>query len=553
MTDTRKLQQRIRRLEQSRHKYRELAQQLLKERKLLSSIIENAPYGVCINKNKFGKITYVNREFSNITGYAHEEIPTVSAWSYRAYPNVKYRHRLASVWRKMLESKRGSAFYRVVCKDGSVKDLETSLVVLKDKTVVNMFADVTRRELAEAALKESEAEFRLFFEKSPDAVLLLRGNRIIDCNQAVLTVLGCEDKILISQRTPRALFPGRQPDGSPSVKRFKEMVDTALKTRAHRFEWTMKKLDGGLFLADVILTALRLRGRQIIYMVLRDITAHKNAERALKKIKDELEARVLERTSELLTANRKMSEEIELRERIEEQLQKSRQELRSLSEHLQSAQEQERARIAREVHDELGQLLSALKIDINCLGRRFPKGNPSLREENSHINERIDTAIQAVRDICAKLRPTMLEHFGLAAAIEWQLKDLQQRTGIHYTADLDQEIGRFEKELSLMVFRVFQEIITNVVRHAGATKVQVSLTKKIDNLFLRVADNGRGIQREEISNPESFGIMGIKERVRFWGGQTRFRGVLNKGTWIVISIPLPGSEDLTGDNGENTG
>lgn len=508
-------EQRVTRLVESNYHSKQLVKRLLKEKTALSSIIDHAPYGVCINKGKFGKILYINREFTNITGYTHEEIPTVPVWSYKAYPNIKYRRSLASVWKKMVDSGRGSALYRVVCKDGAVKDLETSLVVLKGQTVVNMFVDVTRREAAEEALKEGEEMFHLLFEQSADAVLLLGGTRLFDCNEAAQNMFGSRGREPILEGTLGKLFPLRQPDGILSLARFKDMIASAIRIRANRFEWTLKRSDGSTFLADVMLTAIPFRGKQILYMVLRDISARKLTEQALQRAKDDLENRVQERTTELLTANQKMLEEIEVRKGIERQLQRSRQQLRRLSEHLQAAQEKERSRIAREVHDELGQMLSALKIDVTFLGDCLHMGDRS--EESRSITDRIDTAIQAVRAICSQLRPTVLDHFGLAAAIEWQLRDLEKRTHIQCAASFGPAIPLLEKELSLMLFRIFQEAMTNIVRHSGATRVRVKLLRKADNLTMKIDDNGRGIAKEEIAAPESFGIMGIRERVRFWG------------------------------------
>jgi len=532
------LEQRVAELVKSNRRCNQLAKILVKEKKALSSITDNAPYGVCINRGKFGAILYLNREFTNITGYTREDIPTVPVWSYKAYPNTKYRRSLAGIWKKMVDSRKGSALYRIVCKDGAVKDIETSLVVLKDQTVVNMFVDVTRREAAETALREGEEKFRLLFDQSADAVLLLRGTGLIDCNQAAQRMFGSRERGLILGGTLRNLFPLRQPDGILSLARFKEMIAAANRDRTHRFEWTLKRFNGSTFPADVMLTAIPFRGKRILYMVLRDISARKLTEHALQRARDDLETRVQERTTELVAINRKMLEEIEVRKGMERQLQRSRQQLRRLSEHLQSAQEEERSRIAREVHDELGQMLSALKIDVACLGDRLHMGDHALFEESRSITDRIDTAIQAVRTICSQLRPTVLDHFGLAAAIEWQLKDLERRTRIQCTASLDPDIPLLEKELSLMLFRVFQEAVTNIMRHSGATRVRVKLLRKADNLLLRIDDNGKGIAKEEIADPESFGIMGIRERVRFWGGQTSFKGVAGKGTSVTISLPL---------------
>jgi PAS domain S-box-containing protein len=538
MSTIRSLEQRVKRLAESNCRYRKLVRDLAKEKKFLSSIIDNAPYGVCINRGKFGGIVYTNREFTNITGYTQEDIPTVPEWSYRAYPSARYRHALARVWKAMVDAGKGSALYRVVCKDGIARELETSLVVSEGRTVVNLFADVTRREKAEAALRESEEKFRLLFEESADAVLLLRGTRLIDCNRAAVTLLGWHERPLKAEGTLGRLFPRRQPGGMPALGGFREMVSMALERKAHRFEWTFRRNDGSTFPADVMITVIPFRGKHILYVVVRDISISKLAELALQRAKNDLETRVQDRTADLLETNQRMLEEIEVRKGMERELDGSRQQLRRLSEHLQSAQEEEKVRIAREVHDELGQWLLALKIDVARLDDRLSVYDQSLLDETACIGNRIDRAIGAVKTICTQLRPTVLDHFGLAAAIEWQLKDLGKRVPIQFTADLQPDVFSLDKELAVMLFRVFQEAITNTVRHSGASMVRVGIERKNGNLLLKIIDNGRGISKEEIGSPDSFGIMGIRERVIFWGGHTVIRGIPGKGTSVVISVPL---------------
>ncbi len=257
-----------------------------------------------------------------------------------------------------------------------------------------------------------------------------------------------------------------------------------------------------------------------------------------------------------ITERKKAEEQLE-RERLlketqvrrEKALEQSREELRNLSEHLQRVRERERTRIAREVHDELGQFLSVLKIDLTCLGQGLNKNQRDLIEQIQGMATKIDGAVHTVRKICSELRPSILDDFGLSAAIEWHAEDFEKRTGIRFVTRIDPTIPKVEKRLAYVIFRIFQETVTNVLRHAEATTVKVSLKREKDSVVLKVADNGRGISKKQLSSPGSLGIIGMKERVRFWNGQLMFRGVRNRGTTMIVSIPLTNGDCEIGETG----
>jgi PAS domain S-box-containing protein len=255
-------------------------------------------------------------------------------------------------------------------------------------------------------------------------------------------------------------------------------------------------------------------------MTCENITERVRAEEALKKHHEQL------------------LREIETRKNFEWELEKSREQLRRLSEHLQQARETERTRIAREVHDELGQSLSALKIDLAFLGNDMPEDYASLRKQTKTMEAQIDDAINTVRAICSRLRPPMLDHFGLPAALQWYLQDFEKRTGITCGTGIDSDISLQDKGLALMVFRIVQEAMTNVLRHAAARNITVTLKKKGPGLVLKVEDDGKGISKEEVSNPRSLGIIGIQERVRFWDGRLQFMGRPGSGTIMTVWIPI---------------
>jgi two-component system, NarL family, sensor histidine kinase UhpB len=227
--------------------------------------------------------------------------------------------------------------------------------------------------------------------------------------------------------------------------------------------------------------------------------------------------------------------EIQLRK--EKALEQSREELRHLSEHLQRVRERERTRIAREVHDELGQFLTALKIDLTFLGQGLLPEQSTILDQIRTMELRINSAVHKVREICSELRPSILDDFGLSAAIEWHAEDYQKKTGIQFFMKLDPHIPIIEKRLASVLFRIFQEAVTNVIRHAEASKVRLSLKQENNKLVLKVSDNGKGISKNNISSPSSLGIIGIRERVRFWNGELQFKSSKNKGTTITVSIP----------------
>jgi signal transduction histidine kinase len=224
--------------------------------------------------------------------------------------------------------------------------------------------------------------------------------------------------------------------------------------------------------------------------------------------------------------------------RAEEQLRESHEQLRALSVYLQSVREEERTRIAREVHDELGQALTSCKLDLSWIANKLPAELKPLVDKARALTAHIDSTIQTVRRISSELRPGVLDHLGLVAAIEWQANEFQNRTGIK--CDVRSRIPEpLDQELSTTFFRIFQETLTNVIRHAGATHVGVDLKEAEGRITLEVKDNGRGIARNEIFNSRSMGLLGMRERTELLGGVFQIGRIpRGKGTRVRVSIPL---------------
>jgi len=212
--------------------------------------------------------------------------------------------------------------------------------------------------------------------------------------------------------------------------------------------------------------------------------------------------------------------------------------LRSLAAHLQSAREDERTKIAREIHDELGQIMTALKIDLSWIRDKYCD-HTGLCEKTKSMLSQIDATIRTVKKIITELRPGILDHLGISAAIEWQAAEFQEISGIPCSVVIIPEQIVLNEELSTNIFRIFQEILTNVMRHSGATQVDVLFEKRDGWINLSVEDNGKGITRKQIAKPASFGIAGIRERVNIMNGEIEIEGTRGKGTSISISIPIP--------------
>jgi two-component system sensor histidine kinase UhpB len=216
----------------------------------------------------------------------------------------------------------------------------------------------------------------------------------------------------------------------------------------------------------------------------------------------------------------------------------SREQLRRLAAHIESVREEERKRIAREVHDVLGQALTALKLDLAWLAARLDPSNRRLQRRALSMSRLIDSTVQTVRKITTELRPGILDQLGLFAAIEWQAEQFQARSGVRCHCAISCPDLKIESTSSITLFRVFQEILTNVARHAKARRVETTLRVCDETLLMEVKDDGRGIAPRVVASGKSLGILGMRERVHLLGGEIRFAGVRGKGTTVSVTLPI---------------
>ena len=239
---------------------------------------------------------------------------------------------------------------------------------------------------------------------------------------------------------------------------------------------------------------------------------------------------------EIMQQTTRLKTELSTRKEIEVELEYSREKLSRLSTYLQAAREDERKMIAREIHDELGQALNTLKLRIAMLRDDIPDGDPQPIIKISQINELIDNVITVVKKLITELRPQLLDDLGLSAAIEWYVSEFEKNSGIKCFIFFENEQFSFNPDLNISIFRVIQESLTNVAKHSRATKVDISYYETENSLTFSIIDNGIGIKPENLSGSHSFGIIGMKERIKYWQGDISFTGK-DTGTTITVTIP----------------
>lgn len=230
----------------------------------------------------------------------------------------------------------------------------------------------------------------------------------------------------------------------------------------------------------------------------------------------------------------------------------SRECLRALTARLESLREDERIRIAREIHDELGQTLTGLKMDLFWMERKLGElpGSPainSLLEKAVGATEHVDSVTATVQQIATDLRPGALDELGLGTALQYEARRFQDRAGIPCEVRVPETELPISAEVSTAFFRVFQESLTNVARHAHATKVEAELKAEPGFIVLSLRDNGKGITEADIANPQSLGLLGMKERVAQLGGEVVFQSHPGQGTLVTVRVPTAAAAPATGE------
>ncbi|HOI08112.1 MAG TPA: sensor histidine kinase [Deltaproteobacteria bacterium] len=375
------------------------------------------------------------------------------------------------------------------------------------KGELNDSMSLMEQEEARRRLLELMAVETSILDAIPQAVVGLHNRKIIFANRAIKGTFGWSREELIGKNV--SIFY-RSEQESKEIARY--FYSTLRRQRTFVNEFYCRRKDG------------------------KDILCRMRAAR----IGDKLVEKRIVITYEDITKQRLAEEEIE----------RSHEQLRNLTAYLRSVHEKESSRIAREIHDELGQSLTALQMDVSWLGSQLPARMKHLIEKTHRMEQLVNGTIDSVHRIITELRPILLDDLGLPAAIEWQAQEFQNRSGIRCDVHVSCRECSIDKDMATALFRVFQETLTNVARHSGATLVRVRLTHGEEGVRLEVTDNGKGITRRQMEDPRSFGIIGMRERVSILGGSIRITGKRNRGTAVSVVIPIPqGGRDDTDTRG----
>jgi PAS domain S-box-containing protein len=405
---------------------------------------------------------------------------------------------------------------------------------VSNKELLARIQSMIRIKKAEEALRASEIRYRRLFETAQDGILILNAEtgQIDDVNPFLIDMLGyaCEE-LMGKELWETGAFNNT------------EKSKAALAELQHRgcvrydgLQLTTK--EGQEIDVEFVSNTYPVNHHKVIQCNVRDITDRTRAGQELRRAHEELERRVKERTAQLVEVNKSLEQEITKRIVVGDELRESRERLRNLTKHLQKIREQERASLSRALHDELGQALTGMKMDVRWIERRLPEESAPILERLHSTITLIDEAIRSVQRISMALRPPALDDFGLSEAMRSVLTGFEKKG--HFTCTFIPTPQRIvlNKEISTEVFRIFQEALTNVARHAGAQNVTVLLQNKGDRLIMEVRDDGRGITRKEITDYTSLGLTGMRERAYSVEGNLTITGMKGKGTIVTLSVPL---------------
>ncbi len=391
----------------------------------------------------------------------------------------------------------------VLRRDGSVfyADIKSSPVVLQGKTyLVAVFRDNSMRRKLEEVRRISELKHRLLFESSHDALMILSPPswQFSGANRATLQLFGAVSESEFLGRGPWDVSPEFQPDGENSSEQALKVIETTMKEGSHFFEWLHQRMDGTLFFSEVLLTRIDLGAEVFIQATVRDITNRRQADNALRE---------------------------------------SQQMLRELAAQSAATREAELKHVAREVHDELGQILTALRMDISLIRMQFGQKNPELHQKIQDMMVLVDKAIQGVRDVTVNLRPPALD-MGLVPALTWLTKDFNSRNNTVCYLRLINHLDELSETQTVVIFRIVQESLTNVARHAAASRVDITLAQVESGVEVTVLDDGHGFDTVQKPTKKSFGLLGIMERALAVNGRVNVVSVPGKGTVISVYIPF---------------
>jgi len=412
------------------------------------------------------------------------------------------------------------------------------------KHLLAAIRDITKRKTAEQQIIQERDRAQVYLDTAGTMFLVINTKKRVELiNRKGCEILGFSEKDIIGKNWFDNFRPARK--RKEAVTEFEQVIKgkQELKTYYENAVVTRKGAEKiiawhNALLKDADGTVLGTLSSGV------DITNTMEAQDELRKHREHLEELVTERTARLKASNEQLNGEIQERKLAEAELTNSREQLQKLTARVETAREEERTHIAREIHDDLGQDLSIFLMNLSWLEGQLPADSEELRQKTHSMSEMVEGTIKKMRRISQDLRPSVLDHLGFAAAINWQTRRFQQQTGIACELYNKAESVQLNEEYSNGIFRIFQEALTNILRHAKATLITIQMEKVGDSLRLTVSDNGVGISSAEIHGSRSLGLLGMRERVRFLDGKFDIQGEEGKGTTVIVSVPLSKQEDV---------
>jgi PAS domain S-box-containing protein len=481
-------------------------EELKKEKEILGKIFDNIPLLIGF-VGQDGRVKLVNPEWERTMGWTLKELQEQNVDIFaEAYPDLPYRQEVLD----FVAAATGEwVDLKIKIRDGRVIDAACAVVRLSDGTKVAIAQDITERKQAEEKLRQSESQL------AEAQHLANIGSWSLDLSSNTVT---WSDELY-------RIF-GVQP--SEFDHNYEAVIGT---THPEDREW----------LRSVIEHAIKTHEPFSVYYRITQTTG---------------EVRVLHAHGAVVTdehGNAKRlhgtAQDVTERMQAEEKLRATTEQLRALSAKLQSAKEEEGIRIARELHDEMGSTLTSLRWDLERFDKIISEAEEwsqvqVLRRKVAEMIKLTDITISTMRRIASELRPSILDDLGLPEAIEWQAHQFQNRTGIVCHCDCSLEKLDFDQEQATAIFRIFQEALTNVLSHAGATEVEVVARNGDGDFVLTISDNGRGITEDEKSGRLSLGILGMRERAHLIGGEFEIKGIEGMGTVVTVSVPISQQANL---------
>ena len=461
------------------------------------SLFENSIVGIAVTSLE-GKLLQVNQAFAQMYGYKNAEdisndLPNVNELFHNR-DNRKEGQKL-----NMLHGFVDPQEYQVGKRDGTLFYVLVSARAIFDKDGKFLYnqtthLDLTERKKTEEKIREAALYTRNLIEASIDPLVTINADgKIMDVNVSTEQITGIDrDKLIGTDFADYFTKPGFARTGYKIV--FSKGV-----------------------VKNYPLTIRHKSGREID--VLYNATIYKNEAGEVQGV---------------FAAARDITE----RKKIEEELRASKELLEKLNAHLNEVREDEQSKIALNLHDDFGQRLTALNLDLAWLKRRIGVQSTGVKNKLEEMSLMIQESIDSIREISSFLRPAILYELGLVPAFEWQLKKFEKQSGINFSFNFKPEKFSIDDQISLILFRILQESLTNIIRHSEATFIKIDLRMKTKKIELTIADNGKGIEEERINSPASMGITGIVERIRSVNGNISIKGIKDKGTVLKISIPL---------------